>query len=322
MLAEITYEKHSNGYRFGFQGQEKDDEITGVTGSHLDFGARVYDSRIGRFLSLDPKMKDYPFMSSYCYAANSPILFIDENGEGPIAKALKIIMAPLMAVPNMTDITIETYMSAGASAGFSTFFGAGAYASEGVAIDPKGNIGLVMSSGAYADLFSAFGGPAYRGVEEGNISIGAEASAKAGFRYHNVGSVLDLGGRKTGSVGPSIDGGYIWSGEVSFSESSIGTAFGVGIGAALSVIGGDNFVLATNLDDLDVFEDAYNNASAFAKSSGGSMETSVDMTGKNTFTVSFNIFKDDKKVNSFEGIDLNFDIDKGAIYTNTVDDDK
>ncbi|MFH2095809.1 MAG: hypothetical protein ABIJ16_08895, partial [Bacteroidota bacterium] len=41
-------------HRFGFNGQEKDDEITGVTGSHLDFGARIYDARIGRLLSIDP----------------------------------------------------------------------------------------------------------------------------------------------------------------------------------------------------------------------------------------------------------------------------
>ncbi len=31
----ICYRAHD--YRFGFNGQEKDDEITGVTGSHLDY---------------------------------------------------------------------------------------------------------------------------------------------------------------------------------------------------------------------------------------------------------------------------------------------
>ncbi|MEI6765621.1 MAG: hypothetical protein WCM76_08265 [Bacteroidota bacterium] len=41
----------SNSYRFGFNGQEKDDEITGVTGSDYDFGARIYDARVGRWMS-------------------------------------------------------------------------------------------------------------------------------------------------------------------------------------------------------------------------------------------------------------------------------
>lgn len=69
-------------YRFGFNGMEKDNSIKG-TGNSYDFGARIYDSRLGRFLSVDPKWKIYDKISPYCFAGNSPILFIDYNGEGP-----------------------------------------------------------------------------------------------------------------------------------------------------------------------------------------------------------------------------------------------
>lgn len=72
-----------NKYRFGFNGKERDDEAKGG-GNSLDFGARIYDSRLGRFLSIDPKFYNYPYWSPYCFAANSPIKFIDANGEGPI----------------------------------------------------------------------------------------------------------------------------------------------------------------------------------------------------------------------------------------------
>ena len=72
----------SDVYRYGFNGMEKDDEAKG-TGNSYDFGARIYDPRVGKFLSLDPRMGDYPFMSPYCFAGNSPVLYIDENGEGP-----------------------------------------------------------------------------------------------------------------------------------------------------------------------------------------------------------------------------------------------
>jgi len=44
----------SNGYRYGFNGMEEDNEIKNIKGSSLDFGARMYDSRLGRWLSLDP----------------------------------------------------------------------------------------------------------------------------------------------------------------------------------------------------------------------------------------------------------------------------
>ena len=71
-----------NTYKFGFNGIEKDDEVKG-SGNSYDFGARIYDPRIGRFLSLDPRSKEFAFMSPYCFAANNPIMNIDEYGEGP-----------------------------------------------------------------------------------------------------------------------------------------------------------------------------------------------------------------------------------------------
>ncbi|MFH1320488.1 MAG: RHS repeat-associated core domain-containing protein, partial [Bacteroidota bacterium] len=70
------------GYRFGFNGMEKDDEIKG-SGNSYDFGARVYDSRLGRWLSIDPEFKRGPQFSPYIYSFNNPILFHDETGKWP-----------------------------------------------------------------------------------------------------------------------------------------------------------------------------------------------------------------------------------------------
>lgn len=70
----------SNSYRFGFNGKEKDDEVKGVSGSSLDFGARMYDPRIGRFLSPDPRSKDYVPMTPYHFSLDNPILFVDKDG--------------------------------------------------------------------------------------------------------------------------------------------------------------------------------------------------------------------------------------------------
>ena len=57
----------------------KDNEWAGM-GTHLDFGARIYDSRVGRFMSIDPFMSMYPFYSSYQFAGNKPIWKIDWKG--------------------------------------------------------------------------------------------------------------------------------------------------------------------------------------------------------------------------------------------------
>ncbi|MFW6222508.1 MAG: RHS repeat domain-containing protein, partial [Bacteroidota bacterium] len=59
----------------------KDDEWTGVTGSHLDFGARIYDSRINRWLSVDPKARKSPGWTGYNFVKNSPLIRIDPDGE-------------------------------------------------------------------------------------------------------------------------------------------------------------------------------------------------------------------------------------------------
>jgi RHS repeat-associated protein len=52
------------------------------TGNSYDFGARIYDPRVGRFLSLDPMMNRFPWQSPYLFAGNDPIGFIDFEGKG------------------------------------------------------------------------------------------------------------------------------------------------------------------------------------------------------------------------------------------------
>ena len=59
---------------------EKDDEVKGE-GNSYDFGSRIHDPRIGRFLSLDPLQTQFPNMSPYVYAANTPIMAKDEDGK-------------------------------------------------------------------------------------------------------------------------------------------------------------------------------------------------------------------------------------------------
>ena len=76
--------KAEDKYRFGFNGQEKDNEIKGV-GNSLDFTERIYDSRLGRFLSLDPLMAKFPYQSPYIFAKNNPIYFVDEKGKSGVA---------------------------------------------------------------------------------------------------------------------------------------------------------------------------------------------------------------------------------------------
>lgn len=66
-------------YRYGFNGMEKDDNIKSYNNSY-DFGARLYDPRVGRWFKPDAYEKKYPSNSTYSFGLNSPISIIDIDG--------------------------------------------------------------------------------------------------------------------------------------------------------------------------------------------------------------------------------------------------
>jgi len=72
-----------SGYRYGFNGMENEYEISGNDNS-LDFGARIYDPCIGRWWGVDNKAYLHPDISPYTFAFNSPLIFIDPDGNNPI----------------------------------------------------------------------------------------------------------------------------------------------------------------------------------------------------------------------------------------------
>ena len=67
-------------YRYGFNKKEKDDEIKGQ-GNSYDFGARIQDPRLGRWLSIDLKFAKFPNLSPFSFVNNMPIIAIDPEGK-------------------------------------------------------------------------------------------------------------------------------------------------------------------------------------------------------------------------------------------------
>ncbi|MFM6952426.1 MAG: RHS repeat domain-containing protein, partial [Bacteroidota bacterium] len=70
----------SSEYRFGFNGKENDGES-----ETQDYGMRINDCRLGRFLSVDPLTKDYPYLTPYAFAENDVIRCIDLDGLEKVA---------------------------------------------------------------------------------------------------------------------------------------------------------------------------------------------------------------------------------------------
>ena len=115
----------SDDYRYGFNGKEKDDEVKG-SGNQYDYGFRIYDPRIGRFLSVDPLAKKYPDERPYIFSGNSPISVTDQDGREKTYYMTRIAMdgttTQLKVVEKYTVIEQTTYSRESIGAGGVTFF--------------------------------------------------------------------------------------------------------------------------------------------------------------------------------------------------------
>jgi len=70
----------NGGYRYGFQGQEKDDDIKNKKGTSLNYKFRMHDSRVGWFFAVDPLTAKYPWNSSYAFSENNTIRYVELEG--------------------------------------------------------------------------------------------------------------------------------------------------------------------------------------------------------------------------------------------------
>ena len=66
-------------YKWGFKGKENDREV--LTGGRFqDYGFRAYRPDLARFFAVDPLRSDYPELTTYQFASNTPIQAIDLDG--------------------------------------------------------------------------------------------------------------------------------------------------------------------------------------------------------------------------------------------------
>jgi RHS repeat-associated protein len=76
---------NANTYRYGYNGKEMDNDVKG-TGNSYDFGARIYDPRLGRWWSMDMYADITPAWTPYRFGYDNPIYWIDKDGniEAPL----------------------------------------------------------------------------------------------------------------------------------------------------------------------------------------------------------------------------------------------
>lgn len=70
----------AGSYRYGFNGKENDPETVGTDEGTQDYGMRIYNPALGKFLSVDPLFKSFAYKTPYDFAENTPIMCIDLDG--------------------------------------------------------------------------------------------------------------------------------------------------------------------------------------------------------------------------------------------------
>jgi len=93
-------------YRYSFQGQEKDDEIKGI-GNSLEYRYRVYDSRLGKFLSIDPLFKSYAWNSPYAFCENRVIDGVDLEGLEYVSYTITVVDGQTTEISKVMDYELK-----------------------------------------------------------------------------------------------------------------------------------------------------------------------------------------------------------------------
>jgi len=99
--------------KYKFTGKERDVE------TNLDyFGARFYNSKIGRWLSVDPIAEKYPGWNPFNYCFDNPLRLVDPNGKGPFDLTFPFELYKLYVI---IKINVNSYFNSVAKNNNTTF---------------------------------------------------------------------------------------------------------------------------------------------------------------------------------------------------------
>ena len=220
----LSYQRSSDpvgdgGSRYGFNGKEKDDDGEWGSSTVYDYGFRVYDPGVARFLSVDPLAPNYAMLTPYQFASNSPVVAIDLDGlEAMITHDMVSRDVGINAIKNPTERELfrdeyrelmGTYAAA-AVGGFGI-----AFAAEAASVWVMRNPALTLQR------IREFGTIAYEGLTEQQVLSATALSAKAADElidlapgYSNWFQKLFFGQRTGTAMLPEIADGKLRFGDV------------------------------------------------------------------------------------------------------------
>ncbi len=154
---------NSAGYRFGFNGKENDNELLGL-GNEFNYGNRIYNPRIAKFMSVDPVANLFAWWSPYHFAGNSPIENLDLDGAEVFSFRAYRMNSPLTIMVKDGQEKISNFQN--------SQVGRVMGGTWNVAAGVVGAIGSVSYIGESAGTGAVLGGTAGLQFSLGEIAIG------------------------------------------------------------------------------------------------------------------------------------------------------
>jgi RHS repeat-associated protein len=197
---------------YTFTGQEDDDDL-----GLYNFGARLYDPVIARFISPDSLVQapeDPQTLNRYSYARNNPLIYSDPSGNFFLVDDLAALIGSMLVAKLIVSAA------------------AGAALGAGIAAATGGDIGKGALTGAISGVIFLGAGEIIPGIQTalGATKGVAEVAVKTGVHM--------AAGAVSGAINSAITGTDIGLGVVS---GAIGAGIAAGVGGGLTALKLDKF---------------------------------------------------------------------------------
>jgi RHS repeat-associated protein len=103
---ELDGRSSVGSYRYGFQGQEMDDEVKG-DGNAVNYKFRMHDPRLGRFFAVDPLASKYPHNSVYAFSENRVLDGLELEGLEYVTFNIEVRNGKVMNIETVKDYDLK-----------------------------------------------------------------------------------------------------------------------------------------------------------------------------------------------------------------------
>ena len=206
----------AGAYCYGFTGKENDYKGEWGNQNHYDYGFRIYNPSIAKFLSVGLLTKSYPELTPYQFASNRPIDGIDLDG---------------LEYLNSTSIYSE-----GISVSIGNFYGGSIGITNGTAWDMIGKTQFK----AYTAIWPG-NQNLYESSDNPRMITGAEVGVDAGFSLAFNKPIFSKAMEAIGVSMGTMSAKWGWGGSIQFGENLLGVRLGLGVGGSFKT--GDQSVI-------------------------------------------------------------------------------